>query len=422
MKPKLFAFCVIVLTVLTTLGWSEVNVPQSTFFYWLFSFAALYFVFRAAPNTYTLLEKFDRRLLVVYLVWLAIGVVRGIFIAENYWEWKALISTTTTLLLPALAYVFVHPILVRRTFGPWFKWMTPLFFILFVWIVRTEAWHFCFMPFFVFGILLPWIPRPWRWAFVVIVGVALFIAIDARSQVVKAALMYLLAIGFYLRKIIPMWLLKLGMWVCFIFPVVFLWLGLSGTYNIFADNEVTNQGKIVSERVVDGELKEEDAASDTRSFLYEEIVTSALRHDYVLFGRSPARGNDSEYFGEFNAEELQTGKYERQRNEFVFPDVFTWLGLVGMVMYILFYLRAAWLAIYRSHSKAMKFVGIFIAFHWLYGWVEDWNAFDIGNLTLWAAICIGLSKEFRSLTDEQMRAWLRSLFVKRRKYGAGRHM
>lgn len=419
MRSKRFALCVLVLTVLTTLGWSDVAVPQETFIYWLFSFASLYYVFRAAPKTSTFFEGFDKGLLIVYLAYLAICVARGVWIAQGYWQWKALISSTTTLLLPSLTFAFVHPDLVKRTFGPWFKWMTVLFFLLFVWMVHATAWHFCLMPFFVFGILLPWVPKVWRWPFLVIVGASLFIDLSARSQVIKAALMFLLAGGFAFRKYISIGWLKAGMWVCFLVPVVFLYLGLSGTYNIFAENMEKNEGKVISERVVDGELKEEDAATDTRSFIYEEVVTSALRHNYVIFGRTPARGNDSEAFGRHTAEELGTGLYERGKNELCFPNVFTWLGLVGMLLYILFYLRSAWLAIYRSNSRAMKFVGIFIAFHFSYGWVEDLNQFDIANFAIWAFISMGLSRAFRSLTDEQLQAWLRSLFVKPKLYGAG---
>jgi len=143
------------------------------------------------------------------------------------------------------------------------------------------------------------------------------------------------------------------------------------------------------------------------------VINSAIEHNYVLFGRTPARGNDSASFGAYTAEDLNTGKYERHSNEVCHPNVFTWLGLVGMVMYSLLYMRSSWLAVYRSRNIYVKLVGVYIAFRWLYGWIEDWNAFDIANLSLWMLMAIGFSTEFRSMSNAEFKRWVRSVFVKK---------
>lgn len=206
-------------------------------------------------------------------------------------------------------------------------------------------------------------------------------------------------------------MLRIAHSTCYVSAVLLVVLGISGTFNIFTDM-ASNSGKYVEKKVVNGELKEEDLSTDTRTFIYEEVLQSALRNDYVLCGRSLARGNDSNTFGIHMAEELKTGKYERYYNELCHLNIFTWLGVIGMLLYSLIYLRSSYLAVYRSNSYFLKLIGVFIAFHWAYGWIEDTTNFDILNISLWSAISMGLSSQFRSMSDQDFVEWFGAIFRK----------
>lgn len=206
-------------------------------------------------------------------------------------------------------------------------------------------------------------------------------------------------------------MLRLAHWLCYISAIVLLVLGISGTFNIFTDM-ASNSGKYVEKKIVNGELKEEDLSTDTRTFIYVEVLQSALKNDYVLCGRSLARGNDSNWFGSFMAEDLKTGKYERYNNELCHLNIFTWLGVIGVLLYSLIYFRSSFLAVYRSNSYFLKLIGFFIAFHWAYGWIEDTTNFDILNISLWSAISMGLSSQFRAMTDQDFVEWFGAIFKK----------
>ena len=103
-------------------------------------------------------------------------------------------------------------------------------------------------------------------------------------------------------------------------------------------------------------------------------------------------------------------KHERSKNEVCFPNIFTWLGLVGMLLYIAIYIWASFIGVYRSKNYYVKLCGIVVAFNFLYGWVENVTAFDILNFTYWIFISICLSSKFRSMTDEDFKSWYNSLF------------
>lgn len=163
-----------------------------------------------------------------------------------------------------------------------------------------------------------------------------------------------------------------------------------------------NEGKYVEIKIVNGEIRAEDLSVDTRTFIFEEVATSALRHNYLIWGRTPARGNDSRVFGYAS----ETGKNERHSNEVCHPNVFTWLGIIGLLLYSFIYFQSSYLAFFKSRSIYMKLLGLFIAFRWAFGWIEDFNRFDIANISLWILIAMGFSKQFRQMDNLRFKRWL----------------
>lgn len=411
---KIFPILIIVITVFSVQQWLTIPV-STTFIVWAINFCIIYIILKFKTKYSTVLstsyiEKYDWYLINIYLLWLLFNSIRGVFIAENYWEWKQLISGVQSLSLPLFVYVLSVPDISQRIVNYWFKYALFIF-ILLVPFLGTDAYHFYLGPIFVIGCFIPMIPKKWKIIIGGLLVIMLFINLGARSQVIKSVIILLVALGVYFRKFISIKLLKLIHIFCYILPIILLYLGLSGTFNIF-QNLSSNEGKYVEKKVVNGQVQEDDLSADTRTFIYIEVIESALKHNYVIWGRSPARGNDSDFFGSFNAEELKTGKYERHANELCHTNVFTWLGLIGLILYSLIYLRSSYLAVYKSNNIYIKYLGCFIAFRWAYGWIEDFNRFDIMNISLWMMIAMGISIQFRSMSNEEFKFWLNGVFHK----------
>jgi hypothetical protein len=184
-----------------------------------------------------------------------------------------------------------------------------------------------------------------------------------------------------------------------------------GVFNVFKmDKYIKGEYKI--SRSTKGEEKEESLTTDTRTFLYEEVLESAVKHNYSLLGRTPARGNDSASFGSFLADELNTGKMERFSNEVSILNVFTWTGLVGVILYFFIFIKASYLAINKSNNIYVKIIGLYVAFRWTYAWVEDFSRFDLSYLFLWIMIGMCFSRAFRNMTDLELKLWVRGIFEK----------
>ena len=110
--------------------------------------------------------------------------------------------------------------------------------------------------------------------------------LGARAQVIKSIMTIILALCFMIHKIISTKLLIGIHYLFYGLTVILLYLGITGSYNIFQKCK-KNSGKYSQSRIVNGKRVEEDVSLDTRTFIYKEVIESAINHNYILIGRTP---------------------------------------------------------------------------------------------------------------------------------------
>lgn len=406
---KFFVWLVIILTFMSVNQWSRIQIG-GTFTYWIVSIFIIFYIL--INNSYFRNDLNERNYLSVkgYLLWLVISIFRGLFIAEGYWEWKQLIEGSMALALPLFVYPFSSAILLQVFLQKWLKVALFAFFVFFIWTTSLGSKHYYLAPILLLSSFISALNRKWKLIFFLLLLMMMFAQLGARSQVIKAVVALLLNLLYLIsRRFSIQPFFKIIYSILIFTPIIILYLGLMGIFNPFQNLSNIQNGSYIEKKRVNGQVQEDDLVADTRTFIYEEVIKSAVKNNYVFWGRTPARGNDSVFFGGYLAEELNTGKYERHSNEVCFSNIFTWLGLVGVVLYISIYIRSSYLAIYKSKNLFVKIIGIFIAFHFLFGWIEDFNRLDIANISLWIAISIGFSDEFRNMSDLQFEEWLKQL-------------
>jgi len=350
----------------------------------------------------------------IYFFWMLIGVIRGIFIVETYFDFTIFLQSSISLSLPLFVYVFNIPEISRRVLYLWLKIAIPAFLLFFGWKIVVDVWHLYLGPVFLLGSIFPILPKKWKVLFLILLVVMTVGDLGARSQIVKAVVVLLIGMAYYvikhsaLLKKIAVFPMQLSHWFFYTGAIVLLYLGITGVFNPFETTSTKYQGKYI-EIHDDGP---EDLSADTRTFIYEEVISSAVRHNYIWQGRTPARGNDSELFGLTFFENFKGGRLERSANEVCHTNVFTWLGLIGVSLYSLIYLKSSYLALYKSNNTWIKLLGVLIAFRWAWGWLEDVNNIDNANMALWMMIAMGFSDQFRAMTDKEIEAWVLSIFPK----------
>lgn len=411
-NPKLrnIILSILLMTITSTNQWSNYPIGN-TFFWWAFYGITLILLIVNKKQFFDPKDNESLKVLYWYLAWNIICILRGYFIAENYWEWKNLIETGFVLLLPLTINISTNRFVIQEILHNWLKFALPAFFV-FLFVLQGEAYGRYLAPITLLLLFFFALEFKLKVLLSVFTLIVLMGGIDARSNIVKFSVSFLIGGVYPFRHFINIKLLEIGRQILLIAPIVFFILGVTGVFNIFKLDEYI-KGSYYKTEIVKGEVVQLDLKADTRTGIYEEVLLSAIKNDYIIFGRTPARGNDSSLFGYQLNEILKTGKKERFINEVSILNIFTWTGIIGVVLYFLIFFRASYLAINKSNNYFMRLVGLFVAFRWTYAWVEDFTTFDLYYFFLWLMIGMCFSKPFRSMTENEMLLWIKGIFYKK---------
>lgn len=405
---KIFSFLFLFTTVQsilvhTTLG----DLP--IIIWWTISFILILLVFKLKPLYYTNHEK-SKGIIVVQLLlfWNIICIIRGSFVAENYWEYKNLVNTSFVMLIPLFVFLFINKDFTQKIISFWLKYMLIIFFIFVPFLTFTDFSGRYLTPILLLLLVFPILSTKWK---IITLFFTLFVIItglDARSNIIRFSVAFSLGLIYYLRFIVIDKFLKFFHIILISLPIILLLLSLLNIFNIFKINTYI-KGNYSANVTFDGKQKKESLTADTRTFIYKETITSAIKNNYILFGRTPANGYDSVYFGDFLKYELGTGKQQRFSSEVSILNIFTWNGILGVFLYFLVFLTASSLAIYKSNNYFIKIIGLFVAFRWAYGFVEDFTSFDIQYIFLWMLIAMCFSNSFRKMNNNEFENWIKNL-------------
>lgn len=380
---------------------------DNTTIWWAISFLIL-FVFFLSRRYFFDKRNQDNMLIVwIYLIWNLVCIIRGMFVAEIYWDWKGLIGNAMALMLPIVIFSSTNKMLVQSLLSSFVKYGLPLFVVIAV-IIKTDAYGFYLIPVSFLILFFPALTKRQKMILLLITGIIFVADMAARSNLIKFGVPFLILLLYYFRKIISVKIMEWTRITLFVFPLVFFTLGVTGVFNIFQIQDYLKGNYTATGMDYRGQRTEQDLMDDSRTFLYEEILESAVYNNYWLLGRTPARGNDSYTFGLIEAE--LTGRYERLSNEIGLANVFTWTGIVGVILYSFIFFRASYLAINRSRNIYAKMLGIYVAFRWLYSWIEDVNNFTLNYFVLMVMIGLCFSESFRSMSMRDVTIWARGIF------------
>ncbi|MDX9776380.1 MAG: hypothetical protein RBT40_10575 [Petrimonas sp.] len=403
---------ILVLTVYSVLSFAKrwrsiTSVLNNTTIVWVLSIIILAVFFLARYSFFDRKNEQNLRIVWIYLLWNIVCIVRGMLVAEIYWDWKGLISNAMALLLPIVAYSATNKKVVQYMLSYYVRYVLPLFLI-FALILRADAYGFYLIPMSFLLLFLPALTLRQKILVITVTLVVITADLGARSNVIKFGVPLLILGFYYLRSMITVKVMEAVRLSLFVIPVVLFLLGVSEIFNVFKMDDYVKGDYTTVGTDEFGNRVEINVTTDTRTFIYSEVLQSAINNNYWLLGRTPARGNDSEIFGE-RAYEL-TRRSERLANEIGLANVFTWTGIAGVILYTLIFFRASYLAVNRSANIYAKMLGIYIAFRWLYAWVEDVNNFSLNYFMLWVMIGLCFSYTFREMTNKEVALWVRGIF------------
>lgn len=410
---KCFSWSLVVMALLSVLSYIHAALGFfiiNTFMLWGLQIFILVFFFKAS---YRFVDSSHYKLMIfvsLYLGWNVLSFIRGCFITETYWDTKALLTNGFALLLPVVSYSATNTRLFQFMMFNYLK-HTYVVFIFLMLILNPGTYGFYLVPVSFLALFLPVLEKKWKY---IVLVVCLFVALldlGARSTTIKFILPILFSLLYYYRRLISTVILEIIRNVLFLLPFVLFALAVSGQFNIFNISSYV-EGDYSTQKVNErGEVESgEDLTVDTRSPLYLEVLNTAKKHNTWVWGRSPARGNETELFAALSD---ITGREERISNEVAILNIFTWTGLMGVLLYFLVFYKVTYLAINKSNNIFCKILGLYLTFRWCYAWVEDINNFTITYCFLWLIIGLCFSKKFRSMDNKEVILWVNGMLEKK---------
>jgi len=392
---KILPYSLIIITI-TGLAFSlPIPIPLATV--WICNLLICIIYIKAK----SLFPQTDKAFILIYFyfLWNIFTFTRGMFIAENYWDWKMLLNNGFQMLIPIFCFTFSNPKILSRLLNKWMKYSLYIFPVFLILSLNTDTPGRYLSFFYLYIICISTLPKKWKLIIIVISTFSIFYDIDARSngiRVIACLGISLMIFWKYKRNII----LKILQPSLMILPIILFYLAAANTFNIFK----------ISDYIGNIESKGNNLTADTRTGLYDEVIQSSIKNKYIILGRTPAKGYESNLFSLDDIKFKQIGirSLERYGCEVSILNIYHQSGLIGIILYFSIFFYASFIAIYRSNNIFIKLIGIFIAFRWSYSWVEDFNIFDINYTTLWMLIAMCFSKNYRIMSNKQFRLWILS--------------
>lgn len=413
MLIKLYSYLFVFLTLTTVGSWLSINWWASNltvaFIQWIVCFVLLiYPVFKYQHikmlyryHSYKLFNVFN-----IYTFCLSLYAIIAYAPSLERSDLAALLSFCMAMLSYLSIYTLSFPNWFIVAWRKLYKYL-PLIAVVYMPFAKPHAFGdligFICSPAMLLLLFFNELPKKQKyiWFILTIVIVVSSFVGDARSHVIKYAFCFLLGITISWDKFYRK--MKHLVWAFFIVPIVLFFLGVFGIFNIFAIDSY-----------LDSKTLSEETIADTRTLVYQEVLLSAIDNDYIMTGRGIGKGYES-LFQQRRAEETMSvsnttdlNASERQ-SEVGILNIFTWGGIIYVVIYTLFYISVVYYGIYRTKNCFSRNAAIFLAFYYFYSWVENFQSYSIIYLSSFLFIVMTISPYFREMSNYEIKQYIYKL-------------
>ena len=355
-----------------------------------------------------------KKIMNLYLLYVIFTFIRGFWVIE-FWtdDTRSLVNGTLLMLMPIIIWYFSNPDKFSQLLSFWSKkWIVPSIIIMLLFFVK-EGYAHLLAPAYFLILFYKELPKTYRRCVWIILAMVIYGGLSARSNVLRFAIVVLLSYLFIVKQIFRN--LKRISWSFFaILPIVLLLLGTLGIYNPF---EALSNNANLNINFAEAQDKTgtviQKANEDTRTFIYEGVLATSLKNDSWLIGRTFVRGYEVDQLFGVEAYQIifeRTGRMERISCEVGILNPFTWMGLIGLLLYSLMILAPSWYGVFRGRNKYVQCVGIILAFRFMFSFIEEMQTFGWNTITLWLMVAMCISPKFLKMSNNEMKIWIYSTF------------
>lgn len=338
-------------------------------------------------------EKLDGKVYIKIWIWiLIIGSVRAFII--NYSSFTGLRDTLLSLFnICIVLSVFLGSAWNLKKYLSYFQIvMIPCaIFSALYWKSYgvSDVAHILY-PNSLFILLLPYVNNRRKMIILTITIFSFFYDVSVRSNVLLLCGTVLLLIVFYLSKKDIVLKYRMLIWTTLlILPFTLFFLGVTGKYNVFKEL-MSSDIKIEAS----GSKNRRNYLTDSRTMVYYDVLTSISGVKGWVFGYSPVSKIKTQM-----AKNNSAYKEGRNSTECGFLNTLFQYGIIGILCFFFIIVYSSYLGLFESNNKLAMLIGAFVAFKFLFMFVEEPNI----SMTTYFAIGLCLNPNFRKMSDKQLK-------------------
>lgn len=337
----------------------------------------------------------------LYFFWLTIiifNIVRGLLVAKNYWDWKFLMLASFGFsMIPLVFFLGKNIDTCKRIIKYTLLFLFPFGFLLIPLSLNTTAELYPRIMIMVslFILFVPFVKTKWKILIIVVSIVGVMLAPGFRTNILKISLSYIVLLSYYFSLFRKNFLLKAINSFLFFIPIFLFITAIYFNFNIF--DEIT---KLPGIELVDKTGKVQEMNSDTRTFLYAEVLSHLYYNSSFIFGEGSASYYETKAF--YNPGDPMSGI--RYGSEVGIINILLRYGLLGVIFYFLLLFNISKNAISHSNNDLAKLLGIFIALRWLISFIEEYTQYDINFFFFWLILGLVSSEKFRNMNNKEIKS------------------
>ena len=253
----------------------------------------------------------------------------------------------------------------------------------------------------IFLLFIPFLQKKWRRIIVFVVIVIALLDVDRRSII--ANVLFCLVLG-YGAPVLTKNIVKAGVFASLILiPIILFIMGVSGVFNVFEYMEESYTYQASEDA--------RDMFADSRTDIYNDVFTELQDQDAMLWGlggigKTHTPLEDIKYY---NFDEIYA--HGRSGTESGMLNYIQYGGMLGLLIYGLLLIVASYKAVFKSNNKLMVLVGLYVAFKFLFSFIEDRVGFQPNTFYLFLAVGMCYNVSLREMDDEEMREYIQQVFA-----------
>lgn len=333
------------------------------------------------------------------IVYVVAACVKLYYVPSSIFFFQRLVLFCSFLSIGSI-FLFMQDGVVKRVLRMWWRYVPWITLASFPFIEKSQSIFMLFFT-FLFIMLAECLRRQLRFLSYALIVFISFFSIYQRMDYlyVIAPLIVYFMIRFEIFMSYSRSLLLYNLQMCV--PVLFFLVAVFGNFNVLNFNSYI-KGEYVS-------ATGENMKDDTRTFLYEEAIESAIDNNYVLLGRTPGYGYDSKFVKTREGDYDKIEGVKAQRNSEVFiVNIFTWCGFIGVVVWFAFYYWFGIRTLMRTKNDYVRGLVLYVGMFWICNWFSN-NFCSPNNsfMALYVILSICMQSQFQKMTNEEIRHYFR---------------